>query len=118
MSPLLIDYLRHVRDQCDGLIELSNTMSYEELSSHPWIRLGAVKSLEIIGEALKRVPREDLSDPNVPWRQLIRMRDRMAHGYLDIDFKIVWDVMIVVVPVLRPAIDQMIREQEQHRDAD
>ena len=52
-----------------------------------------VRSLEVIAEAVKSLPEEFLeSHPEVDWRPIARMRDRLIHGYFGVDYQLVWDV--------------------------
>lgn len=106
MSPLLIDFLFHIRDECAFLAELAGSISRLELEEDPKNRRSSVKSLEIIGEAVKNLPESVRSlRPGVPWSRIARMRDRLTHGYFDIDYDFVWEAMTVHVPELRIAID-------------
>ena len=61
-----------------------------------------MRSLEIIGEAAKKVP-EDFraAHPAVEWRAMAGMRDRLIHDYLGIDLELVWDVVQNRIPELR-----------------
>ena len=63
------------------------------------------RALEIVGEATKRLPMS-LRDsyPNIPWRNMAGMRDRITHGYDSINLRIVWDVAKVDNPELKPQI--------------
>lgn len=52
-----------------------------------------MRSLEIIGEAVKRLPAELTSEePGIDWRAVAGMRDRLIHDYFGVDYDIVWDV--------------------------
>lgn len=62
-------------------------------------RRAFVRGLEIIGEATKRVP-EDFrtKHPDLPWKQMAGMRDRLIHDYFGVDYEIVWDVVKNHIP--------------------
>jgi uncharacterized protein with HEPN domain len=64
------------------------------------INFVVARALEIVGEATKRLPLE-LRDayPNIPWRDMAGMRDRIVHGYDNLDFQIMWDVIKQELPL-------------------
>ena len=68
-----------------------------------------VRSLEIIGEASKRVP-TDIRDANpaVEWRAMARMRDRLIHDYFGVDLDIVWRVLQENIPALQQEVRRII----------
>lgn len=69
-----------------------------------------MRSLEIIGEAAKNVSREVRERyPNVEWKAMGRMRDRLIHGYFGVDYDIVWDVVANKIPILREEIRSALR---------
>jgi uncharacterized protein with HEPN domain len=60
-----------------------------------------VRALEIIGEATKRLSdATKAAHPQVDWRSMARMRDRLIHGYISVDYEIVWDVITSAIPPL------------------
>jgi uncharacterized protein with HEPN domain len=65
--------------------------------------------LEIIGEAAKQVP-EDFRNqhPNVQWKSMAGMRDRLIHAYFGVDYEIVWDVVQTRIPELRQQIASIL----------
>jgi uncharacterized protein with HEPN domain len=72
-----------------------------------------VQNLQIIGEACRSLSQNtrDLA-PAIPWKQIIGMRNILAHTYFDIDFDIVWTAISVNIPELRPQINQLLRAIE------
>src|SRR5712692_10111173 len=75
--------------------------------------LALERALEILGEAVKRLPAELCEAyPAVPWRLVAGMRDRLSHGYDEIDYEILWNAVHEDLPNLLRTVDQMIRESE------
>lgn len=70
-----------------------------------------VHLIQIIGEAATGVS-DDLitAHPEVPWRQIIAMRNRVVHGYFEVDLNILWDVAIGEVPPLRDQVRAILAE--------
>ena len=68
-----------------------------------------LRNLELIGEAATNIPSYIRSaHPEIKWRQIIGVRNRLTHGYLGIDDDIVWDIIQTDVPVLLPALRNLL----------
>ncbi len=70
-----------------------------------------VRCIEIIGEAVKNVPdfiRQRY--PDIPWRKMAGMRDKVIHSYLGVDYQIVWQVVIHDLPVLKKQFCLIVNE--------
>ena len=72
-----------------------------------------LRNLELIGEAATHIPtaiRE--AHPEVPWRTMVGVRNRIIHGYLGIDSDLIWDIIQKDIPVLLPSLRQMAEAAE------
>jgi uncharacterized protein with HEPN domain len=68
-----------------------------------------VRNIEIIGQAVKGVTADTRAlAPDVPWRQIAGMRDKLIHEYFGVDVTLVWDVVERDLPPLRPQLEGLI----------
>ena len=104
------DYLRHILVEAEYLIDRSADLSFEAFVADETLRRAFVRSLEIIGEAAKKVPDDFRSThPTVEWSAMAGMRDRLIHDYFSVDFELVWDVVQTRVPELRNQLASILK---------
>jgi uncharacterized protein with HEPN domain len=108
-DPLL--YLGHIRDALAAITEYA-APGRDVFFGSRMTRDAVVRNIEIIGEAVKRLPQE-VTDraPEIPWKRVAGMRDVIVHDYFAIDDEIVWSVVVRDLPKLREAIDRLLGEQ-------
>ena len=113
MSDEFLDYVEDILDAMDKAEILLEGVTYDQFEADFRINFAVVRALEIVGEATKRLPpslRQRYS--NIPWKGMAGMRDRIIHGYDNVDFEIVWDVVKRDVPKIKPQIQQILKDYE------
>jgi uncharacterized protein with HEPN domain len=105
------EYLRHINDECLYIISVSNDLKYENFIKDETLKRAVVRSLEIIGEASKKIPAEIKVKWNtIQWKNMAGMRDRLIHDYIGVNYTIVWDVMKNKIPEINKQISEFLTE--------
>lgn len=113
MSPSPREYLQHIRDETIYLLTTSHELKYEEFIGNETLKRAVVRSLEIIGEAAKRLPIDfKLTHSVIEWRAIAGMRDRLIHAYFGIDYDLVWDVIINKIPKLHQFVLDCLKQYD------
>lgn len=109
MLKLPEEYLKHILDEIDYLVSHTQNLDEEHFSRNETLQRAFCRSLEIIGEATKNIS-EDFkkSYPEIGWKLMMGMRDRLIHKYFGVDYQIVWDVVINEIPKLKKEISGIL----------
>ena len=109
MSDEFLDFVEDILDGMNKAEALLEGVSYSQFESDFRINFAVVRALEIIGEATKRLPEELRQKyPDIPWKGMAGMRDRIIHGYDNVDLEIVWDVVKRDIPEIKPKIERIL----------
>jgi uncharacterized protein with HEPN domain len=89
-----LDRIRHRRDAAATAVAFAAGKTRTDLETDLMFQFATVRALEIIGEAAARLPDETrAAHPEIPWSNMIGMRNRLVHGYFDVDLDIVWNTV-------------------------
>jgi uncharacterized protein with HEPN domain len=105
--------LRHMLEAAREAISFAQNRTRSDLDSNKMLTLSLVKSIEIIGEAATRVTKEcQQRYPEIPWPNIIAMRNRLIHAYFDIDLDRVWDTVTDDLPPLIASLETILPPEE------
>jgi uncharacterized protein with HEPN domain len=105
--------LRQMRDHAQEAVDLIRGRGRSDLDSDRLLALALVRLLEIIGEAAGRVPADEQAlRPGVPWPSIVGLRNRLIHGYDNIDYDIVWAIVTNDLPTLALELARLDHERE------
>lgn len=105
------DFVRHILVETTYLLRASEGVAADTFLADETLRRAFVRSLEIIGEATKNLPESfRAAHPQIEWRPMARMRDRLIHGYFGVDYELVWDVVQEKIPDLHRELHRILQE--------
>jgi len=111
VTPSDLVRLRHMLDAAEAAIADLRGRSREDLDSAPWLPRSVVQCLQVIGEAAARIDRKTQESlPEIPWADMVAMRNRLVHAYWDVDLDVVWRTVAEDLPGLVSALDPLLRE--------
>src|SRR6266849_3062993 len=112
MSASMRPYLQHIHTETQYLLDRVQGLEHETFLHDETLKRAFVRSLEIIGEAVKQLP-NDIKErhSHLEWRAMAGMRDRLIHGYFGVDYDIVWDVVINKIPILQREVEHILRQE-------
>jgi uncharacterized protein with HEPN domain len=103
------EYLRHILAEAEFLLHTSQGVTADAFARDPVLQRAFVRSLEVIGEATKKLPPSYRNEhPEVEWRAMAGMRDHLIHGYFAVDYQLVWDVVTTKIPRLQEQVSTLL----------
>lgn len=101
--------LRHMLDYARTARRLANDRSREELATDEMLRLALTRAVEVIGEAARRVSTEGRTRyADIPWSKITGTRDRLIHGYDQVDLEVLWNIVTENLPPLIAELERIL----------
>ena len=104
--------LRQIIEICDRAIEFRNSITLEKFSGDWRNQMLGERLVEILGEAVKRLPDELRNrHPQLPWKKIAGTRDYIAHGYDSVDYEVIWGVLDIEVGQLKEFVSVILAKE-------
>lgn len=111
MKKDLGDYIADILNSIKDVEEFTEGMVFETFLTDKKTINAVLRSLEVMGEAAKRIP-EELREkyPDIPWKRMAGMRDKLIHEYSSVDLEIVWTVIKEELPPVKPLVEKVFQD--------
>ncbi|MEM1672249.1 MAG: DUF86 domain-containing protein [Archaeoglobaceae archaeon] len=108
-----LDYVEDIVEAMKDAMSFVEGMDYEDFAKDKRTAYAVIRAIEVIGEAVKKVPisvREHY--PEIPWKEMAGMRDKVIHEYFGVDLRIIWKTVKEDIPNLRPLFEKILKDFE------
>ncbi|MFQ3634055.1 DUF86 domain-containing protein [Roseiflexus sp.] len=106
------DFVQDMLESIQKVEDYSGHLTSEEFFVDGKTQDAVIRNLEIIGEAARRIPDEiQQRHADIPWTQVVGLRNRLVHGYFVVDLTIVWEICKHDLPRLRVRLEQLLQEE-------
>lgn len=106
-------YLEDILKAIGKIEKYTKGMDFKKLKRNGLVTDGAIRNLEIIGEAVKKMPgsiKKEYSD--IEWKKISGLRDILAHEYFGVDLAVLWDIISNKLPELKIQISTLLKEMK------
>lgn len=102
-------------DAAEEALSFTKDKNRKEFSSDRMLVLSIIKEIEIIGEAASRISKDTkMNYSSIPWKDIIGMRNRLIHGYFDVDTDILWMTITTDIPNLLKQLKPLLHPQQNY----
>lgn len=110
-DPLI--FIEHIIENIEDIEAFTKDIKKEDFLNNKEKQNAIIRSLEIIGEAVKNIPLEIRKKyPNTPWKEIAGTRDRISHHYFGVDLSLIWNIVKENMPELKKEIKRIKMELE------
>lgn len=101
-------YIKHIIDELNFILKETDGLTLDSLLKNETLKRALLRSLEVVGEATKNLSAEFRNlHPEVQWKEIAGLRDKLIHSYFGVDWNIVWDIVKNKIPELREKLKKL-----------
>ena len=106
------DYVRDMLENADKALLFIDGLDYDGFCQDDKAIYAVIRAFEIIGEAARQIPEKVReANPDIPWREITGMRNKLTHEYFGVNTKVIWRTVQEDLPVIIPALRNMLRKK-------
>jgi len=113
-------FLKDIVTAMDAIEKFVDGIDFDRFQSDDLVSSAVIRKFEIIGEASKNIPDDVRSNyPQIPWKEMAGMRDRLIHFYIGVKYELVWHTIKDMIPNIKPQLQKAIEDinsQKQQED--
>jgi len=115
MKRYTIDFINDLVEAIDDLEKFIKGFDYATFQKDKKTVYSVVRAIEIMGEAAKNIPDSMRGEyPQIPWRQIAGMRDKLSHAYFGVDMMTLWKAATQEAPSLKPFLLEIVENEEKN----
>lgn len=106
-------FIKHIRDSINDIESFTKNISKEKFMEEKLIQNAVIRSIEVIGEAVKNLPKNFKNKyEKIPWNKIAGTRDKLIHFYFGVDFETIWKVVEEDISYLKKQIKEILEKEE------
>lgn len=106
-------FLKDIINAMDAIERFTKGMELDDLVKDDKTSSAVIRKFEIIGEAVRNIPDWLRGKyPQIQWRRMVGMRDRLIHAYFGVDYELVWEAIKSEIPKVKPELQKILKEME------
>ncbi|MEK7397131.1 MAG: DUF86 domain-containing protein [Candidatus Poribacteria bacterium] len=103
-------YMKDIIEAMESIEKFVKGMNFSDFILDDKTSSAVIRKLEIIGEATKAIPERIKNNyPQVPWKAMAGMRDKLIHFYFGVDYALLWETVTHRIPQVKPLINQVAK---------
>jgi len=112
MKRVYEDYLRDMLENAEKARSFVKGLDYEGFHKDDKAMYAVIRAFEIIGEAARQIPEDVRNDyPEIQWREIMGMRNKLTHEYFGVNAEVVWRTVQEDLPAIIPALRKMLKKK-------